>query len=542
MTYTELYPSLFQKGLVVPRPLGPPPDPLPPWYNPNAHCPFHEVRELVEKKILSFRDLGPNVKSNPLPAHETVNAIEEASNGDVIKDVANIKTPLLAFHARLVEAGLVSACHKDCEECAIHPEGCEMSLEITYRRKDIVQPINHLSPVVICMPSPFPYESTKSVPWKYDITVIDKESEEVRQEESSKVDGVEVTNITGTSQMTRSGRIYTPQFNVASQAPTKETTAAAPVRKKNMVQSNEDAEFLKIIKKSDYKVVDQLHQTPSKISILSLLMCSPAHRNALLKVLTQAHVTQDIMVGQFDGVVTNITACNILSFNGGEFPKEGQNQNRALHVSVKCQKDTLARVLVDTGSSLNVLPKRPLAKLAFQGSEMRPSALIVKTFDGSRRTVVGQVKLPILIGPHADEDSLETSFQALEIANATFVEVKESVEKVIPSFSSVKGTKITIENGSPEGWGQVIDISMKKDCFGLGYNPFAKEGASIPTKDCVRRIQEVFLSAGYVYGDQVNTVEEDTKDEDMTNQVYQYEATLTNWEAIEIPEVIPISK
>jgi hypothetical protein len=122
------------------------------------------------------------------------------------------------------------------------------------------------------------------------------------------------------------------------------------------------------------------------------------------------------------------------------------------------------------------------------------------------------------------------------------VEVKESVEKVIPSFSSVKGTKITIENGSPEGWGQVIDINMKKDRFGLGYKPSNKEGAPVPTKDRMRRIQEVFLSAGYVYGDQVNTFEEDTEDENMINMVYQCEATLTNWEAIEIPEVIPISK
>lgn len=86
----------------------------------------HIVQELVEKNILSFRDLGPNVKSNPLPAHGTVNAVEEVFDGDVIKDVANIKTSLLAFHAILVEVGLVSACHKDCEECAIHPRGCGM--------------------------------------------------------------------------------------------------------------------------------------------------------------------------------------------------------------------------------------------------------------------------------------------------------------------------------------------------------------------------------------------------------------------------------
>ena len=128
----------------------------------------------------------------------------------------------------------------------------------------------------------------------------------------------------------------------------------------------------------------------------------------------------------------------------------------------------------------------------------------------------------------ADKDALETSFQALEIANATFVEVKESVEKVILSFASVKSTKTTIENGSPEGWGQVIDISMKKDCFGLAYKPSTKEGALVPTKDRMRRIQEVFLSAGYVYGDKVNAVEEDTEDKVMINLVYQCEATLTN--------------
>lgn len=142
----------------------------------------------------------------------------------------------------------------------------------------------------------------------------------------------------------------------------------------------------------------------------------------------------------------------------------------------------------------------------------------------------------------ADEDVLETSFQALEIPNATFEEVKESVEKVILSFASVKSTKTTIENGSPEGWGQVIDISMKKDCFGLGYKPSTKKGASVPTKYRMRRIKEVFLGVGYVYGDQVNTVGEDTGDEDMINLVYPCEATLTNWEAIEIPKDIPISK
>ena len=41
--------------------------------------------------------------------------------------------------------------------------------------------------------------------------------------------------------------------------------------------SQELEEVLKIIRKSDYKIVEQLGQTPSKISMLSLLLCSEAH-------------------------------------------------------------------------------------------------------------------------------------------------------------------------------------------------------------------------------------------------------------------------
>ncbi|XP_050919071.1 uncharacterized protein LOC127136573 [Lathyrus oleraceus] len=406
-SYTELYPSLLQKGLVVPRPMGPPPDRLPPWYNPNAHCPFHEgalghdlegfyalkhrVRELIDSKILSFKDMRPNVKNNPLPPHgdPAVNAIEDAFVGVIVEKVDDVKTPLAAFHARLVEAGLINVIHENCEECATYPKGCQVvrdniqdlmnkgvlqissvtknedvlviepcfnlpePVEILYYSGEVVPANSQSSPVEICMPTPFPYESTKSVPWKYEITAMDKVVEGSADVEVTEVVNEDVTNIAGMSRMTRSGRIYTPEFNVTPQGPNKESTIAAPTKEPEVVQSEDAVEFLKLIKRSDYKVVDQLHQTPSKISIMSLLLNSQAHREALLKVLAQAHVTQSITVDQFDGVVANIIAYNTLSFSGEELHEDGQNHNRALHISVKCKDDALARVLVDTGSSLN---------------------------------------------------------------------------------------------------------------------------------------------------------------------------------------------
>ena len=78
--------------------------------------------------------------------------------------------------------------------------------------------------------------------------------------------------------------------------------------------SNHD-EVLKLIKRSDFNMVDQLLHTPSKIFVLSLLMNSEAHRDALQKVLEQSYTDHDVTVGQFDGIMANIVACNNLSFS-----------------------------------------------------------------------------------------------------------------------------------------------------------------------------------------------------------------------------------
>lgn len=62
-----------------------------------------------------------------------------------------------------------------------------------------------------------------------------------------------------------------------------------------------------------------------------------------------------------------------------------------------CVDTLLSRVLVDNGSSLNVMPKATLSQLQFKGPEMRASALIVRAFDDSRRQVIGKMDLPICV-------------------------------------------------------------------------------------------------------------------------------------------------
>ncbi len=58
----------------------------------------------------------------------------------------------------------------------------------------------------------------------------------------------------------------------------------------------------------------------------------------------------------------------------------------------------VAKVLIDNGSALNVLPSATLARLPIGPSLMHLSNMIVRSFDGTKRDVLGDIELPIQIG------------------------------------------------------------------------------------------------------------------------------------------------
>jgi len=172
---------------------------------------------------------------------------------------------------------------------------------------------------------------------------------------------------------------------------------------KKEVLLEEAGEFLRIFQQSEFKVIEQLNKTPARVSLLELLMSSEPHRALLVKVLNEAHVAQDISIEGFGGLVNNITE--------EEIPAEGRGHNRTLHVSVKCMDHVVAKVLIDNGSSLNVMPKSTLEKLPFNASHLKPSSMVVRAFDGTRREVRGEIDLPVQIGPY----TCQVTFQIMVI-------------------------------------------------------------------------------------------------------------------------------
>ena len=98
---------------------------------------------------------------------------------------------------------------------------------------------------------------------------------------------------------------------------------------KKEISAEEAIEFLRIIQQSEFKVIEQLNKTPARISLLGLLMNSEPHRALLVKILSEAHVAQDISVEGFGVIVNNITANNYLTFADEEIPVEGRGHNKA---------------------------------------------------------------------------------------------------------------------------------------------------------------------------------------------------------------------
>ncbi|KAI5387117.1 hypothetical protein KIW84_073321 [Lathyrus oleraceus] len=551
MTYVELYPSLIERKLITPR--DPPAIPTNPqwWYKPELHCIYHfgapghdvencyllktKVQDLVRCGILCFEDVGPNVKKNPLPEHgkSSINMVQGCPG--------NTKSNI-------------------CRVCTVNQRGCrqvrkdiqemldEEVIEILQNRNvDDDDEVNVISlvfripePVVIrydgskqkAPPSliikpagPLPYSSDKAVPYRYNVVALEDGKE-------MPLPSTFVVNITNVSGLTRSGHVFSappkPQVDVrradvaecpvgnavnapnpalVTNKPASVVKTPASVGQSGNMKEDCD-EILRLIKRSEYNVVDQLLQTPSKISVLSLLMNSEPHREALQKVLDVAYVDHDVTIGQFDNIVANITACNNLSFCDVDLPEEGRDHNLALHIFMSYKDDAMSNVLVDTGSSLIVLPKSTLAKLSYQGPPMRQSGVVVKAFDGSRKTVIGEVELPVEIGPsdfqttfQIDvEDEVGTPFQALSIAEPT--------KKGTSSFASYNDAKLAIEHGTTTGLGQMIKLEDNKSRAGIGYSSgtFNKHG--------------LFKSGGFIHtvqDEEVAAIVEEDAEEDSRN-------------------------
>ncbi|XP_070004447.1 uncharacterized protein [Nicotiana sylvestris] len=224
-----------------------------------------------------------------------------------------------------------------------------------------------------------PSFKTKVVPWDYPF--------DVRNKGKAKL----VVEVVAAGMM-RSSWCYVPEE--ASRG-----TSSKDNNQKKSVTEAEAEEFWRKMQCSGYTIVDQLKKTPAQISLMSLLMSSDSHRNALVKVLNEAYVPADTTSDHLESMVAQILEAHKISFHEDELPHEGLIHNKALHLTVKCKDKFVSRVLIDNGSALNICPFTTLKALGIDIGKVHESHVNVKAFDGAQRSAIGEIDLALQIGP-----------------------------------------------------------------------------------------------------------------------------------------------
>ncbi|XP_070014137.1 uncharacterized protein [Nicotiana sylvestris] len=123
------------------------------------------------------------------------------------------------------------------------------------------------------------------------------------------------------------------------------------------------------------------------------------HRQALMKILNEAHVPDKITVNHLEKIANKIFEVNRVTFSDDELPVEGTEHNRALYLTVKCENSVVTWVLVDNGSSANICPLSTLSKLKVEDERIHKNSICVRGFDGGGKDSVRDIMLELTIGP-----------------------------------------------------------------------------------------------------------------------------------------------
>ncbi|XP_052883476.1 uncharacterized protein LOC108451439 [Gossypium arboreum] len=570
MTYRELYENLFNAHVVSLFYLKPMQPPFPKWYDVNAQCEYHTgipghtienctafkkiVERFIKMGIVKFDDpTGPNVAGNPLPSHsdKVVNGIDENEGKRTKMEISEVKTPLSWVWKQVVNRGLIK---KDSDEkpkrarkyYEFHTEEGHNIQECTEFRSivqglmdnkeiEFYEEVQGSEEVEVCTSEKGSTERVQKV--NHPVVIISRpRKNEAGIQMAPRVIIQKLVSFPYKDKkgflgiMTATGRRYTPNTKVKpvkgksvviEQRKEKITIPESPV--KEPITEKETKEFLKFPKHSEYSVVEQLHKQPASISVLALLLSSETHCSALMKVINEKYVADDISVNKLDRLVNNIGADNFIFFNNDEIPLGGMGSIKALHITTRCKGYTLPRTCQN----------------------------IVRAFDGTERKVMGRIEILLLIGPNTydvdflvidikpsyncllgrpwihsagavpsslhqklklviegrlvtinveeniiasvtsdtpyigtDDKAIECSFRSLEFVNATFI--VEGNKIPIPKISKTTkmGLQLTVEKGALLGRGlgrclqgriEVPMLKEKRDCFDLGFKLDAKQ-------------------------------------------------------------------
>ncbi|XP_071906067.1 uncharacterized protein [Coffea arabica] len=432
---------------------------MPAWYNPQVVCAYHsgapghatfdcralkhKIQDMVEAGEIVIRKRetqGPNVNRNPLPEHANIIG--------VILDDTEYVEPVRELARETEVFGVTD--QPFVIELPLEEDENPFILDLTPAESEA------LEPVVIEFPQQEPVLSLQQVPWNYD-------EPDVRIGEKSIAKKEEV------SAVTRSGKVASP---FEATIPIQANNSEPPV--KPTITEREALDFLKRLQRSEYNVVEKLSKSPAQISMLDLLFSSDVHRDALIDVLTKAQIPRDISVDNFSNVVGSVLFNKQIAFSDDELPTEGIGHNRALYITVRCNGKMLPKVLIDNGPWIHksgAVPSSLHQLLKFVVNDklitiFAEEDCLVITNSGSKE----EGSRSATMSPHSTSDIVSVSWITTEEQALSKASVMMAKEMIRGGYKLDRGLGRELQ-----GILKPVEIMGKRDTFGLGFKPTAKD-------------------------------------------------------------------
>ncbi|XP_058752438.1 uncharacterized protein LOC131625608 [Vicia villosa] len=403
MTYAQVLQHLLNIEKITLRDAPNAPDTQSPNYNANARCAFHsgaaghdtercialknKVQDLLDQKIIQFTPT-PNIVNNPMPAHggSGVNAIE-SEEISVVSDVSCLTFPLVSVKQHLINSGIFPGCGVDCEKCKSQPEGCD-------DLKGMVQKLIDEGPLQF-----------------------------YRRLRNAKRNDGEVSVISIPYEPVAPICIQVP-IQMPFSIPYEEQPAALMIAVPGPIPYESEKAIPWHYGSDVYYYGTKEEREPSKEKFVEASVANTDNFAGTGRITRSGRV--------FSPQLVQNNADASAKAKGKQVVTDVQNpptQNGAPDSAVSSKDGTtLSRVLVDTGSSLNVLPKSALMRIDYAGVELRPK-------------IEGEIH--------------ETPFQAFEAVNAVRTPPYE-ITKPETIMSSLKDAQVVAETGRVEGWGQIL--------------------------------------------------------------------------------------
>ena len=125
----------------------------------------------------------------------------------------------------------------------------------------------------------------------------------------------------------------------------------------------------------------------------------------------------------------------------------------ALVISAKIANNNVHKMLIDNGSSIDIIYLDAYKRMGLTKSDLSPTTSPLYGFTGNHMIPKGTVKLAVIVGDHPKESTVVTEFLIVDCPSAVNGIIRRPLLKALKAITSIY--HLTMKFSTVEGTGQV---------------------------------------------------------------------------------------